>query len=90
MPQPAGISQPLNYADYWGLSFSTKAGNLIWLEFYSFATANPQTAEIYLQTSKKPPALLSLIQKYINDPELGVFSRQALTAKLAPTGRQRH
>ncbi|MEK7114664.1 MAG: extracellular solute-binding protein [Patescibacteria group bacterium] len=82
MPQPAGISQPLNYADYWGLSVSNQSrqSDLAW-NFILFATANPQTAEIYLQTSKKPPALLSLIQKYINDPELGVFSRQALTAR---------
>lgn len=82
MPQPAGISQPLNYADYWGLSVSNQSrqSDLAW-NFILFAAANPQTAEIYLQAAKKPPALRSLIQKYINDPELGVFSRQALTAR---------
>ncbi|MDP3015353.1 MAG: extracellular solute-binding protein [bacterium] len=82
MPQPTGISQPLNYADYWGLSVSNQSrqSDLAW-NFILFASANPQTAEIYLQAAKKPPALRSLIQKYINDPELGVFSRQALTAR---------
>lgn len=82
MPQPAGANQPLNYANYWGMSVSNQSRrpDLAW-NFILFASANPQTAEIYLQTAKKPPALRSLIQKYINDPELGIFSRQALTAR---------
>lgn len=84
MPQPFDAAQgkPINYADYWGLSVSNQSrqSDLAW-NFILFATANPQTAEIYLQAAKKPPALRSLIQKYINDPELGVFSRQALTAR---------
>lgn len=84
MPQPFDVAQgkPINYADYWGLSVSNQSrqSDLAW-NFILFAAANPQTAEIYLQAAKKPPALRSLIQKYINDPELGVFSRQALTAR---------
>lgn len=84
MPQFFGAAQdkPINYANYWGLSVSNQSrqSDLAW-NFILFVSANPQTAEIYLQNSKKPPALRSLIQKYINDPELGVFSRQALTAR---------
>lgn len=82
MLQPTGASQPINYADYWGLSVSNQSqrSDLAW-NFILFATANPQAAEAYLQTTKKPPALRTLIQKYINDPELGVFSKQALTAR---------
>lgn len=84
MPQPFDAAQdkPLNNANYWGLSVSSQSrySDLAW-NFILFASANPQTNEIYLQKAKKPPALRSLIQKYINDPELGVFSRQALTAR---------
>ena len=34
-----------------------------------------------MQTAQRPPALRYLIQKYLNDPDFGVFSRQALTAR---------
>lgn len=82
MLQPTGASQPINFANYWGLSVSNQSRNyvLAW-NFILFATANPQISEIYLQAAKKPPALLSLIEKYKNDSEIGVFARQALTAR---------
>lgn len=82
MLQLANVSQPINYANYWGLSVSNQSKNFnsAW-DFILFSAINPQTAEIYIQTAKKPPALRSLIQKYINDPELGIFSKQALTAR---------
>ena len=73
---------PINYANYWGLSVSNQSrnSNLAWNFIFS-ATTNPQISEIYLQAVKKPPGLRSLIEKYKNDPELGVFTRQALTAR---------
>jgi len=84
-PQPAGVSQPIDYANYWGLSVSNQSrnSNLAWNFIFS-ATTNPQISEIYLQAVKKPPALRSLIEKYKNDPELGVFAKQALTARSWP------
>ena len=80
--KPANANQPINYADYWGLSVSNQSqySDLSW-NFILFAATNPQANEVYLQTAKKPPALRSLISKYINDQELGIFSRQALTAR---------
>ena len=84
MPQPFDAAQgkPINYANYWGLAVSnqSKRLSLSW-NFVLYATANPQASEIYLQAAKLPPALTSLIEKYKNDPELGVFARQALTAR---------
>lgn len=76
------LEQPINYANYWGLSVSnqTQQSTLAWNFIFS-ATTNPQTSEIYLQAAKKPPGLRSLIEKYKNDPELGVFTKQALTAR---------
>ena len=75
-------NQPVNYADYWGLAVSAQSGNpsAAW-DFIMYFSADQTIAEKYLQESKRPPALRSLIQKYLNDPDLGVFSQQALTAK---------
>ena len=84
MPQPFDATQgkPINYANYWGLAVSNQSKNstLAW-NFILYATTNPRASEIYLQAAKLPPALTSLIEKYKNDPELGVFARQALTAR---------
>ena len=41
-------------------------------------------AENYLKISNRPPALRSLIQKYADHPELGVFAKQALSARSWP------
>lgn len=71
-----------NYADYWGLAVSSQSKQQVaaW-NFILHLSANPAAAEQYLQASKKPPALRTLIQKYMNDPDLGVFNQQTLTAK---------
>ncbi|TRZ64657.1 MAG: extracellular solute-binding protein [Spirochaetia bacterium] len=81
MPQ-SNLDQPVNYSDYWGLAVSRQSKNqiLAW-NFVAAVTADPKISDIYLQTSGKPPALRSLIDKYKNDSNLGVFAKQALTAK---------
>ncbi len=82
MLQLAGANQPINYADYWGLTVSNQSQNpgIAW-NFILYFSADPAIAEQYLEISKRPPALRSLIQKYLNDPDLGVFASQALTAR---------
>mgnify|MGYP001614677811 CR=1 FL=1 len=74
--------KPINYASYWGLTVSKQSKNPEsgW-NFIISLTANQQTAEQYLQLSGQPPALRTLIQKYSNDPDIGVFAQQALTAE---------
>lgn len=81
MPQ-INLNKPLNRADYWGLAVSKQSKNqsLAW-NFIFYLTTDPRIAEQYVQTSQKPPALKSLIQKYLEDPSLGVFVKQALTAR---------
>jgi len=76
------LSQPVDYADYWGLAVSYQSANKVaaW-NFVAGVTADQTIADTYLQTSGKPPALRSLIDKYKNDPDLGVFAKQALTAR---------
>jgi len=82
IPQIDNASQPFSYANYWGLSVSnqSKKPDLAW-SFILYATANPQASETYLQITKLPPALKTLIEKYKNDPEIGIFAKQALIAR---------
>ncbi|MDP3052780.1 MAG: extracellular solute-binding protein [bacterium] len=78
-------TNPVNYANYRGYTVSNKSSNsdLAW-DFILLLTTNQTNAENYLQQTNNPPALRSLIQKYINDSALGVFAKQALTAKSWP------
>jgi len=81
MPQ-FNVSQPVNYSNYWGLAVSAQSANKVaaW-NFVAGAAVDPAVSTAYLEASGKPPALRSLIDKYKNDANLGVFARQALTAK---------
>ena len=85
MPQPSGSQKAVNYADYWGLAVTNNADNSEWAwDLVLYLTANDTAAEQYLKASQNPPALRSLIQKYLNHPELGVFAKQALSARSWP------
>lgn len=72
----------VNYADYWGYTVSKKTfyPDLAW-NFILFLTTNQESAKSYLQATGRSPALRFLIQEKINDPEMGLFCRQALTAR---------
>ncbi len=76
--------QAVNFAKYWGYTVAAKAGSLrgpwAW-DFILFMTVNDQVADMYLTATKKPPALRTLINNYINDPDLGIFAKQALTSR---------
>ena len=83
--QPQNKVQEVNYANYWGLAASSKTPNReIAQDFILFLTANPQNSNAYLNLTGKPPALRGLINQYLSDPELGVFAKQALTARSWP------
>lgn len=43
-----------------------------------------RVVDAYLKNTNRSPALRSLIQKYSRDPEIGVFAKQALTARSWP------
>jgi ABC-type glycerol-3-phosphate transport system substrate-binding protein len=82
VPQVSSDVQPVNYADYWGLAVSKQSKNSAWAwNFIVTATTNSSIAENYSRANSLPPALYTLIEKYKNDPVLGVFARQALTAR---------
>lgn len=81
-PQLAGASQPVNYANYWGLAVSnqTKYPDWAW-NFILTATSDESIMDTYSKDTGKPPALRTLISKKLNDPNLGTFTRQAFTAR---------
>lgn len=82
MPQISLDAQPVNYADYWGLAVSKQSKNGAWAWHFIVSSAtNVSIAETYSKNNSLPPALLSLIEKYKNDPKIGVFARQILTAR---------
>ena len=81
-PQPAGTDKSLSYSDYDGLAVSGQSKVKTWAwDFILYATTRPQVATTYLDLTKRPPALRSLISEKINDETFGVFARQALTAR---------
>lgn len=72
-------------ASYYGLAVSNKSNQqaAAW-EFISLATTNESIAESYMLSAKHPPVLRTLINKYSDSPDLGVFARQALIGRSWP------
>lgn len=81
LPQIEGAPADINFANYWveTVSKKSKYSNEAW-DFLQFLTAEEQ-AKMYLDKTKRPTALRSLIDDYREDPDLGVFTDQVLTAK---------
>lgn len=81
LPQIEGSAQNINFANYWVETVSNKSKytDEAW-DFIQFATKEEQ-AMSYLNATKKPTALRSLVSKQIDDIDIGIFSEQVLTAK---------
>lgn len=72
----------VNYANYWGMAVSKQSRNPSWAwDFVIFMATQPQIAAQYSSATGQPPALRDLISQKINDDALGVFAKQALTAR---------
>ena len=84
-PRPASPGPDVSYANYYGLAVSNSSFNsqAAW-EFVIHTTTNTKAANIYLSSTGTPPALRSIIKEKLNDLELGVFAKQALTARSWP------
>ena len=81
IPQIEGNTKQVNYANYWIETVSNKSKNVdIAWDFIQFATAAEQ-AQSYLTVAKKPTALRALVNKQIDDMEIGPFAEQVLTAQ---------
>lgn len=72
---------PMPYGKMWGFAVSAQSRipALAW-DFIMRMTTNPDVAESYFLENGEPPALSSVIKKYLDDPDWGVFAKQALTA----------
>jgi multiple sugar transport system substrate-binding protein len=81
LPQIEGNQLTVNMANYWlyTVSKKTKYPDAAW-DFIQFM-AQPDNAKLYLDKTKKPAALRSLIAAQEGDEKLGVFADQVLTAK---------
>jgi multiple sugar transport system substrate-binding protein len=81
LPQIEGSLQKVNYANYWVETVLKKSKHpeIAW-DFVQFA-ARAENVKSYLQKTKKPTALRSLIKEQLEDEELDVFAGQLLTAK---------
>jgi ABC-type glycerol-3-phosphate transport system substrate-binding protein len=81
-PQPAAAKTYVSYPHYWGYGVARQSGarDLAWT-FIVNLTTNPTVARQYDAFTRRPPALLALKSAFENDPELGVFANQMLTAR---------
>ena len=73
--------EKINHANYWMEVVSQKSEHkeVAW-DFLMFATKKKQ-AQKYLQETNNPTALRSLVDKQVEDREIGVFAKQLLTAE---------
>jgi ABC-type glycerol-3-phosphate transport system substrate-binding protein len=81
VPQIEGTSKEVNYANYWGQSVSATSANQeeAW-KFLVFLAGNEQSTS-YLSTTGRPAARKDIIKQQLEDPFMGIFAAQALTAK---------
>ncbi len=81
LPQIEGGVEQINFANYWVETVSKKSKHIdeAW-DFIQFATKK-ENVRSYLEATKKPTALRSLISEQIDDLDIGTFAEQLLTAK---------
>ena len=70
-----------NYADYWSLGVSAISQYPTNAWDFIFYLINGQQAKQYLTNTGKPPASRVVINDFLNDEKIGVFAKQALSAK---------
>jgi multiple sugar transport system substrate-binding protein len=81
-PQIEGNTNEANVANYWVETVSNKSKykNEAW-DFIQFMTTQQDQVKTYLDKTKHPTALRSLIADQLNDDDLKVFASQLLIAK---------
>lgn len=80
MPQ-ASLSDIRNFANYWAVAVASKTAHPV--EAWKFINylASKEGTTTYLNTTGRPSARRDLIDLQRNDPDLGVFAVQALSAR---------
>jgi ABC-type glycerol-3-phosphate transport system substrate-binding protein len=87
-PQIEGNPNEANVANYWveTVSAKSKHQNEAW-DFIQFMTTKPDQVKKYLERTKHPTALRSLIPEQVSNDELKIFAEQLLLAKSWYRGR---
>ncbi len=80
LPQTGGQTLSYPYYQGWAVAKQSQVPGWAW-DFILYFTTYPDNAKMYLGAAKRPPALRTLIAADVNDAQLGVFARQALTAR---------
>jgi multiple sugar transport system substrate-binding protein len=75
------LSAKVNFASYWveTVAKKTKYADYAW-DFLMYATSEDQAVK-YLNRTKKPTALRTVVNKQLNDIDIAPFAGQVLTAK---------
>lgn len=83
VPQMSQSNAVLNYASYFGLAvpkINNPQRQLEAWKFIAFATSE-DSGRLYTNATARPPARRALVEELQNDLNLGVFARQAVTAR---------
>lgn len=87
MPQAEATSNRVDYASYYGVAVSAQSAKSAAAADFALAlTTNADLNSPYLRATGHPPALRTFINDSLNIPTIGVFARQALTARSWPQG----
>jgi len=70
-----------NYANYWAVSVTAQSENQIAAWRFLSYLASREGSMLYLENTSRPSARRDIIDVQRNDPTLGVFAVQALSAK---------
>jgi len=81
MPQISGAPVVINFANYWAPTVSKQSPNFdaAW-KFISYLTS-AQGSVSYINYSNRPSARRDVIEQQKNDPDIGPFASQALSAR---------
>jgi len=81
MPQLSAANVAVNYENYWAPTVWKQSKNAVeaW-RFLTYLTSLEGAAK-YIATSGRPPARRDLISQQVDKIELGVFAKQALSAR---------
>lgn len=81
VPQIKDRELDINYANYWSLTVSKNSENPNEAWKFILYLAQKENVEKYLENIKRPTARRDLIEWQKEDPDLGIFANQALSAK---------
>jgi len=81
LPQIKDRDFDVNYPNYWGLAVSKSSKYSVAAWKFILFLSQRENLKKYLETAKRPAPRRDLIEWQKNDPDLGVFAIQALSAR---------